>query len=252
MKIRFLGTGTSTGVPQIGCDCPACTSSDLHDKRLRASVLIECDGHNIVIDVGPDFRRQMLDAGSPSLAAALITHTHYDHLGGVDDLRPYCAHNRRFPLYCEANVARDLEQRVPYCFSANPYRGVPAFEVNIIDGHPFNIGDTGITVVPLRVMHYKLPILGYRIGPLSYITDAKEIPDATFDLLQGTDTLVINALRPKEHMSHMNLPQALEAIDRIRPRRAFLTHFSHEMGPQRLLNLPRGIYPAYDGLELTV
>lgn len=252
MKLRFLGTGTSTGVPQIGCKCPTCISTDLHDKRLRASALLTVNGVNILIDCGPDFRQQIIDAGAPDLTAALLTHSHYDHVGGIDDLRPYCYRSGGFPLYCRPDVAKDLRNRVPYCFREHPYPGVPIFEMHEIGNDSFMIA--GIRIVPLPVMHYELPIVGFRIGNLAYITDAKTIPDKTFDLMKGVDVLVINALRREEHLSHMTLDEAIAAIDRIKPKRAYLTHLADRMGPQSIVEktLPKNVYIAYDGLEIEI
>ncbi|MBQ9074061.1 MAG: MBL fold metallo-hydrolase, partial [Muribaculaceae bacterium] len=182
MKLKFLGTGTSTGIPQIMCNCAVCRSEDEHDKRLRASAMVTIGETNILIDCGPDFRTQMLRAESPKLEALLITHSHYDHVGGVDDLRPYCTIGDGFPIYCRPDVAEDLRNRVPYCFAEHPYPGVPAFNLYEIETKPFKIGD--ILVKPIPVMHYKLPIVGYKIGNLAYITDAKTISDSTIEMLQ--------------------------------------------------------------------
>lgn len=252
MRLRFLGTGTSTGVPQIGCKCPVCTSTDLHDKRRRASALLNVEGKNILIDCGPDFRQQIIDAGAPDLACALLTHSHYDHVGGIDDLRPYCHRDGGFPLYCRHDVADDLRNRVPYCFKEHPYPGVPTFDIHEIGSEPFKVGET--SVIPLPVVHYKLPIVGFRIGKLAYITDAKVIPDETFNLLEGVDTLVINALRREPHLSHMTLDEALAAISRINPRIAYLTHLADKMGLQSEIEptLPENVRIAYDGLEIEI
>jgi len=252
MRLRFLGTGTSTGVPQIGCQCPVCTSTDFHDKRLRASAILSVDGKNILIDCGPDFRRQIIDAGAPDLMCALLTHSHYDHVGGIDDLRPYCHRDGGFPLYCRHDVAEDLRNRVPYCFKEHPYPGVPSFDIHEIGSEPFEIGDTLVT--PLPVIHYKLPIVGFRIGKFAYITDAKIIPEETFKLLEGVDTVVINALRREPHLSHMTLDEALAAISRINPRIAYLTHIADKMGLQSVIEsaLPENVSIAYDGLEIEI
>lgn len=252
MRLRFLGTGTSTGVPQIGCKCPVCTSTDLHDKRRRASALLNVEGKNILIDCGPDFRQQIIDAGAPDLTCALLTHSHYDHVGGIDDLRPYCHRDGGFPLYCRHDVADDLRNRVPYCFKEHPYPGVPTFDIHEIGSEPFKVGET--SVIPLPVVHYKLPIVGFRIGKLAYITDAKVIPDETFNLLEGVDTLVINALRREPHLSHMTLDEALAAISRINPRIAYLTHLADKMGLQSEIEptLPENVHIAYDGLEIEI
>ncbi len=253
MKLRFLGTGTSTGVPQIGCTCATCISTDVHDKRLRASVLVNVDDKNLLIDCGPDFRQQIIEAGAPPLEAALLTHSHYDHVGGIDDLRPYCrGREYGFPLYCRHDVAEDLRNRVPYCFRQHLYPGVPIFDLRVIGSAPFMIGDT--EVVPLPVMHYMLPIVGFRIKNFAYITDAKTIPDTTFSLLKDIDTLVINALRHKEHLSHMTLDEALEAVKRINPRVTYLTHIADAMGPEATVSptLPENVNMAYDNLEIEI
>ncbi len=252
MKLKFLGTGTSTGVPQIMCDCRVCKSEDQHDKRLRASVLVTVDEANILIDCGPDFRTQMLRAGSPKIEALLVTHIHYDHVGGVDDLRPYCTIGDGFPVYCRKDVAKGLIDRVPYCFAEHPYPGVPAFNLFEIGTKPFMVGE--IEVCPLPVMHYMLEILGFKIGNLAYITDAKVVPDSTIEMLRGIDTLVINALRIKEHISHMSLSQALNVIEQIKPRVAYLTHIGHDMGLHNEVSarLPEHVKIAYDGLSIYI
>lgn len=250
MKLTFLGTGTSTGVPQIRCKCEVCTSQSPFDKRLRASVLVETGNKNILIDCGPDFRQQILGIGSLRLDALLITHIHYDHVGGIDDLRPYC-YPDSFPVYCKEDVAKELRMKLPYCFGARHYPGAPTFDMHIVEpGKAFMIGD--VEVLPVEVMHYRLPILGYRIGELAYITDCKTIPQKSIDLLKGVDILVVNALRHQEHMSHMNLPQALELIEKVAPRVAYLTHMSHQIGLHEEVSkiLPPHVHFAYDGLEI--
>lgn len=253
MKLTFLGTGTSTGVPQIGCTCEVCTSSDLREKRLRASVLVElAPDFTLLIDCGPDFREQMLRESSPKLTALLVTHSHYDHVGGIDDLRPYC-YPDPFPVYCQADVAKDLRERLPYCFRENLYPGVPTFDIHIIKPlKDFSIKKTIIT--PLPIMHAKLPIVGFKIENLAYITDCSEMPEETIDRIRGIDTLVINALRHKPHMSHMNLEQALHIIDVVQPRQAFLTHLSHDMGliDATQSMLPPNIQIATDRLSIIV
>ena len=247
-SLLFLGTGTSTGVPAIGCRCATCSSLDPLDKRMRASAILSIGGKNILIDCGPDLRTQLLRAGSPPLDALLVTHIHYDHVAGIDDLRPYC-YQRPMPVYCRADVADGLRRIVPYSFAEHPYPGVPTFDLHVIDpGRPFHIGD--IEVVPLPVMHFELPILGYRIGSFAYITDCKTMPDSTFDLLRGVDTLVINGLRFEPHMSHLSVPEAIEIIRARGPRRAFLTHMSHDLGPAATVTLPPGIQLAHDFLKI--
>lgn len=252
MELSFLGTGTSTGVPQIGCQCDVCKSTDTKDKRLRASALLSINNHNILIDCGPDFRTQILNCNSPHLDALLITHSHYDHVGGVDDLRPYCK-NVDFPIYCKADVSENLHQHIPYCFVRHPYPGVPSFKIHRINpNRSFKIDD--IKVTPLPVMHYKLEILGFRINNFAYITDARSISQKTINRIKGVDTLVINALRIKEHLSHFNLDQALEIVNAINPRITYLTHLSHQMGFHEEVEktLPKNVKIAYDGLTITI
>ncbi len=254
MRLRFLGTGTSTGVPVAGCRCRVCRSTDPRDKRLRTSAILSVQGKNLLIDCGPDFRSQILACGSPSLAALLITHSHYDHVGGIDDLRPYCHRFQGgFPVYCKKDVATDLRNRVPYCFAEHLYPGVPTFKIQEIRPYePFEA--CGIKVMPLKAMHYNLEILGFRIGNLAYITDAKIIPEETIDMIAGVDTLVINALRIKEHLSHMNLRQALEVIGRVKPRMAYLIHLCHHMGLHREVSreLPENVRIAFDSETILI
>lgn len=263
-NIIFLGTGTSTGVPQIGCHCPVCTSDDPRDNRLRTSALIETPNTNILIDCGPDFRQQILRAGAPPLDALLITHSHYDHVGGIDDLRPYCnipalrhSNTGPFPVYCTQDVAHDLRTRVPYCFAEHLYPGVPTYDIHIIKPfEPFDINN--IHILPVSIMHAALPILGYRIytpdrqHSIAYVTDCKTMPDQTIEALRGTDTLVINALRHTPHMSHISLSEALTLIERINPGQALLTHLSHEMGKHTDASalLPDNIHIARDQQRL--
>ena len=245
IEVEFLGTGTSTGVPQLGCNCEVCRSADPHDNRLRCSAIVRTKGVNILIDCGPDFRQQMLRAFDMHLDALLITHSHYDHVGGMDDLRPYCR-GRNFPVYAQPNVLTDLKNRIPYCFAEHPYPGVPKFELRPLNGKPFVVN--GVTVEPLKVMHYKLPIFGYRIGNMAYVTDAKTIPTDTLDRMRGLDTLIINALRMEPHMSHMNLQETLAVIREVRPRRAYLIHESDGIGLHAETSklLPAGVELAYD------
>lgn len=252
MKLDFLGTGTSTGVPQIGCRCAACTSADPRDNRLRASAILTADnGARLLIDCGPDFRQQILRADAPPLDGLLVTHSHYDHVGGLDDLRPYCKGGRHFPVWCRSDVASDLRRRNPWSFAADPYPGVPTFEIHEIDpGKPFTAA--GVEITPLPVMHAALPIIGFRTGPLAYVTDCKTMSDSTVELLRGVDTLVLNALRPAPHMSHLSLGEALCLIGRISPRRALLTHISHDMGPAGDVVLPPGVVLAHDTMHIEV
>lgn len=248
-EIEFLGTGTSTGVPVIACDCDVCHSSDERDRRLRSSVVVRTAGRNILIDCGPDFREQILRATSRELDMALLTHSHYDHVGGIDDLRPYC-YPDHFPIYAQQNVLDDLRARVPYCFYEKPYPGVPQFHLNVADAeHPIELD--GLCIEALPVWHHKLLVNGYRIGEhLAYITDAKQIDDYVVDAIRGVDVLVINALRKQPHMSHMSLPETLEIVNRVQPGRTYLIHMSHDMGFHAEVSqeLPEGVYMAYDGL----
>lgn len=247
MQITFLGTGTSTGIPQIGCTCPVCTSTDPKDNRLRTSAVVSVNGKNILIDCGPDFRQQVLRACIGRIDAVLITHIHYDHTGGIDDLRPFGG-KHTLPIYLEPSVAEGIRTRLPYCFGDHLYPGVPNIRLQEIGIEPFSIED--IEVTPIRVMHYKLPILGYRIGGLVYITDALTIPDEEYAKMKQVDVLVINALRKQPHLSHQTLDEALRVIERVQPREAYLVHMSHHMGLTAEVEkeLPPHVHFAYDGL----
>ncbi len=252
LEIEFLGTGTSTGVPMLRCHCPVCMSADPRDQRLRTSAIVRYQGVRFLIDCGPDFRTQMLRASDDNLDAVLLTHIHYDHVAGLDDLRTYCF-ERQFPLYARADVLENLHRRIPYCFpGGTPYPGVAQFEEHVIGDDPFLV--EGVRVEPIPVMHYKLPICGFRIGPLAYITDAKEIADEVVDSLRGVPLLVINALRIKPHISHMCLDETLAIVERIKPGRTLLVHMSDGIGfhadSHRLL--PQGVELAYDGLIVKV
>lgn len=261
MKLTFLGTGTSTGVPQLRCGCQTCISTDPRDRRLRASALVEVDGKRILIDCGPDFREQILRHGQHSvddrLDALLLTHQHYDHVGGIDDLRPYCAQEdikaAGFPVYCQKDVARDLRARLPYSFNEHPYPGVPRFDLREIEPYKF-FEVAGVEILPIQINHYLLEIVGFRIGKLGYITDAKLVPEKTVEALKGVDTLVINALRQKTHVSHMTLGESLEIISQVKPRVSYLTHISHDMGPHAVVaaQLPPNVFLAYDDLKIEI
>ena len=250
-RVTFLGTGTSQGVPVIACDCDVCTSENKKDKRLRSSILIEYFGKNYVIDTGPDFRQQMLREKVQSLEGVLYTHEHKDHLSGMDDVRAFNYKQKQdMEIYCDANVERALHREYYYVFTENKYPGVPAVNINLIDKNPFEIGDMKVT--PVEVLHYKLPVLGFRIEDFTYITDAKTISAEERDKIRGTKVLVINALRRKEHLSHFNLEEALEFIEDIKPDKAYLTHISHLFGKHRDIKkeLPENVKVAYDGLKL--
>lgn len=249
LKLTILGSGTSTGVPQIGCMCEVCLSADPHDHRLRQSALVEYRGKRILIDCGPDFRQQILSTGDAHIDALLITHIHYDHIGGLEELRGHL----NFPIFARRDVIDALHSRLAYCFAPHPYPGVPHFnlvEINDID--PFDCA--GIEVEPIPVMHYKLPILGFRIGPLAYISDCKTIEQEQIDRLHEVPLLVLNALRLEEHLSHISLSQALETIEQIKPGRAILVHMSHGIGLHAVTSrmLPPNVELAYDGLQIEV
>ena len=250
MKIKFLGTGTSTGNPELLCKCEVCTSNDIRDKRLRASALIEVQGRNILIDCGPDFRMQMLNTGIDRLDGVLITHEHYDHVGGIDDLRPFCK-IAPVRLYAENYVAEAIKLRIPYVFKENKYPGVPDIKLHVIEeDKPFCIED--VEIIPIRLLHGKLPILGYRIGNMAYLTDLKYIPEEEFEKLKNLDVLIISALRPQEHISHQTIESALLNIEKINPKQAYLIHMSHHFGLHALMEkqMPEKVTIAYDGLEL--
>lgn len=251
MEVIVLGTGTSQGVPVIGCKCKVCTSSDHHDNRLRASVLIKVEMLNLLIDSGPDFRQQMLREDISKLDAIIFTHEHKDHIGGLDDVRAFNFITKKpMEIYAEKRVQETLRKEYSYVFSGNNYPGIPKLNLNTITDEPFNINN--IEIIPIRVMHYNLPTLGFRIYNFTYITDANYISDDEIQKILGTKILIINALRQEKHISHYSLDEAIEIIKRVSPRKAYITHISHNMGLHHEINkkLPDNIELAFDGLKI--
>ena len=251
MKLTFLGTGTSCGVPVIGCQCEVCQSADPHDQRTRCSVLVETDETRLLIDCGPDFRQQILPMPFRKIDGILITHSHYDHVGGMDDIRPYCQFGE-INVYADPVARKGMLEMLPYCFAENRYPGVPAIGLHEIHKHePFRIGD--LDIMPIEVMHGKLPILGYRIGKLAYITDMKTIEESEYPYLEGTELLVVNALRfTKPHHSHQLVDDALAFAHRVGAKQTLLIHVCHDIGLHESVNrlLPEGVQLAYDGQDV--
>lgn len=249
MKVTFLGTGTSTGVPYIGCDCEVCRSTDPRDRRLRASVMVQTKGKNILIDCGPDFRQQILDHYVDRIDAVLITHEHYDHVGGMDDLRPY----KDVDVYALERVCGIIKSNMPYCFNGKNYPGIPQINLHTVEP-PYNtfiVGDVEVT--PVYCKHSELPILGFRIDDFAYMTDVSAIGDDEFHKLIGVKKLVVDALRQTPHFSHFSLEQAIEFARRTGAERTWFTHCSHQMGlyAQVQPTLPDGMALAYDGLVIS-
>jgi phosphoribosyl 1,2-cyclic phosphate phosphodiesterase len=253
LKVIFLGTGTSQGVPVIACSCDTCRSIDPRDKRLRTSILIDSEGKSIIIDTGPDFREQMLRENIKNLDAILYTHEHKDHTAGLDDIRSYnYLRQKPMDVYAEPQVIRSLQMEFAYIFAEKKYPGVPQVEIHSIENQSFQID--GINIIPIRVMHYRLPVLGFRLGDFTYITDANYISEEEKEKIIGTRFLVINALRRKKHISHFSLEDALKLIAELSPKRAYITHISHQMGKYEDVQneLPPGVMLAYDGLRIEI
>lgn len=250
-RLTFLGTGTSQGVPMIGCSCEVCKSTDPRDKRLRASVLVEHEGQKILVDAGPDFRYQMLRAGICSLDAILLTHNHKDHTGGLDDIRAFNYHEKKATqIYCEKYVEDSLRQEYSYAFAEVKYPGAPEWNVHIIDEKPFSIN--GVEIIPIRGKHFKLPVLGYRFGNIAYCTDMNHISEEEYSKLQGLDHFIINCVRRGRHISHYSLEQAIEVARKVGAEHSWLTHLSHQLPcyEELIKELPEGILPAFDGLAI--
>ncbi len=254
MKLRILGSGTSTGVPEIGCRCAVCSSNDKRDNRLRTSAWVHTADADLLIDCGPDFREQMLRMESfRPIQGVLVTHEHYDHVGGLDDLRPFCKFGE-IPVYADTYTAGHLRARMPYCFVERKYPGVPRICLKEVQaGIPFQVNQT--EVMPLRVMHGRMPILGYRIdGKLGYVTDMSAMPDESYELLKGVEVLVMNALRPQPHPTHQSLSEAVEAARRVEARQTYFIHMSHHAGLHAEIDrqLPPDMHFAYDGMEIDI
>ena len=253
MKFTFLGTGTSGGVPSLGCSCAVCKSTDSHDKRLRSAALIETDTTRILIDSGPDIRQQLMPFPFKKIDGVLLTHIHYDHVAGIDDLRPFCVFGD-INIYADENTVRALKQTMPYCFTEKLYPGVPLLRLHQIVPHlKRKIGDIEFT--PIQIMHDRLPILGYRFGNFAYITDMKTIEATEYKYLRGVDTLVVNALKwEKPHHSHMLVGDTVEFAHKVGAQQTYFIHVNHQIGFHNETNrrLPEGFYLAYDGLQINV
>ena len=253
MIVTFLGTGTSQGVPVIACGCEVCTSTDSHNKRLRSSILVESDNTTIVIDSGPDFRYQMLRANVQKLDALVFTHEHKDHVAGMDDIRAF-NYKQQAPMdiYADVRVQATLKREFPYVFDEHKYPGIPQVNLHTIGLEPFTVGDIRLT--PIEVMHYRLPVLGFRINDFTYITDAKTIAESEKQKLKGSKILVLNALQKQEHISHFTFQEAIDFALEIGAEKTYFTHISHRLGKNADVSaeLPPGIELAYDGLKFAI
>jgi phosphoribosyl 1,2-cyclic phosphate phosphodiesterase len=253
MQITFLGTGTSMGVPVIMCNCKVCLSPDSKDKRLRSSIYIETENTGIVLDTGPDFRQQMLANNIKKLSAVVFTHEHKDHTAGMDDIRAYNYQKQGpIPVYCSQRVLNHLKKEYEYVFDEIKYPGIPEIDIQLIDDKPFTINDLNFT--PIKVLHHKLPVLGFRINNFAYITDANFISDTEKEKLKNLDVLVLNALQHDPHISHFTFNEAIALVDELKPKHTYFTHISHKLGTHSETGqlLPNYISLAYDGLSITV
>lgn len=250
--LTFLGTGTSQGVPVIACDCPVCRSIDFRDKRLRSSVLFHINGKNIAVDTGPDFRQQMLSNRVKQLDAVIYTHAHKDHTAGMDDVRSFNFKQQRdMPLFAEPPVVGHLKKAFDYAFAEKKYPGVPKVKVNEIN-HTKPFWAEGIQIQPIRALHYKLPVLGFRIKNTAYLTDANHIDEQELEKLQGLETFVVNGLQKKPHISHFTLQEAIELSQNIKAKKTYITHISHHLGKHHDVSaeLPDNVQLAYDNLRI--
>jgi phosphoribosyl 1,2-cyclic phosphate phosphodiesterase len=256
VQVTLMGTGTSTGVPVIGCHCATCTSDDPRDNRLRCSCYVEVDGVHLVIDVGPDFRQQAMRYNVADVDAALITHHHFDHVSGLDDLRPFLFGNRSsIPCYALQNTSSILEDMFAYIFKDGKYPGVPRLELREVRG-PFEVtsrsGDERVRVIPIPIVHGSLDILGYRIGNFAYLTDVSDVPYASRSLLEGLDVLVLDGLREKPHPMHLTIDKSIKVAGEIGAKQTWFTHIAHDLTHEQIMaKMPEGMAPAYDGLTFS-